>query len=98
MQRNSLKGEWEGFCAFWATGAVLAARSIPTNSKESRHYVLPCPELSNCCHLQFLSRRNSMGRVEKERKKNKKEKRKKKEREKPSMVIRMNCLELDNQK
>lgn len=91
--RGRVLKENGAFCVFWATGTVLAARSIlhiPTHSKESRHHVLPCPELSNCCHFQFLTRRNSMGRAEKEEKK--------KGKEKPSMVIRMNCLELDNQK
>lgn len=91
MQRKCLKGVWSLLCIL-GHGSCAGCQEHPagpTHSKESRHHVLPSPELSNCCHFQLLTRRNSMGRAEKI---------KKKEKEKSTMVIRMNCLELDNQK
>lgn len=94
MQRKSFKGEW-GLLCILGTGSCAGCQEHPagphSQQGEQAHHGLPCPELSNCCHLQFLTRRSSMGRAEKKKKR-------KKEKAKPSMVIRMNCLELDNQK
>lgn len=94
MQRKTLK-ESGAFCAFWALEAVLPARSIlqvPTHSKGSRHTMaFPAQSSQIAATCSSLPEETAWEEL-------KRKKKRKKEKAKPSMVIRMNCLELDNQK